>query len=164
MAPPAKPRRRSRLAGCGPPRLSLTSDEADENGQPPRSWRDVIRLVRLRSLDAERALERGQVLGERRDRTLKRIAIWVRQLLIALEASVLRPVFGEKGVDFGEIIVQRGAELVVLLHDQGIEEHDDLLRSVYIRLEVPKTGASVTVVFAGDLLGGQFFNQIRRSA
>ena len=114
MAPPAKPRRRSRLAGCGPPRLSLTSDEADENGQPPRSWRDVIRLVRLRSLDAERARERGQVLGERRDRTLKRIAVRVGQLLIALEASVLRSVFGEKGVDFGEILAQTGADFVAL--------------------------------------------------
>src|ERR1700722_5503233 len=110
MAPPAKPIRRSRLPGCSPRRASPASDEADENGQPPRSWRDVIRLVRLRSLDAERALERGKILGERRDRPFKRIAVRVRQLLIALEASVLRSVFGEKGVDFGEILAQTGAE------------------------------------------------------
>src|ERR1700722_15566191 len=90
MAPPAKPSKRSRRPGCSPRRLPSAWEDADVNGHPPRSWREVIRLARLRSLDAERALERGKILGQRRDRTFESIAVRIAQLLVALETAVLR--------------------------------------------------------------------------
>src|ERR1700688_4226968 len=136
MAPTPKPIRRPRLPGCSPRRGSPASDEADENGHPPRSWRDLIPFAR--SLDAERALERGKILGERRDRPLERGAVVVRELLIALKPSVRRPVFGQQDVDLGKIVTQTSAELGILLHDQRIEERDDLLRAVHVRLEIPE--------------------------
>src|SRR3984957_14604508 len=90
------------------------------------------------SLDAERALERGEILGERRDRPLECGAVMVRELLIALKPAVLRPVFGQYDVDLGKIVMQTSAELGMLLHDQRIEQRDDLLRSVHVRLEIPE--------------------------
>src|ERR1700730_10491749 len=87
----------------------------------------------------------------------------VRKLLIALESAVLYPVLGEKPIDLGEIVAQTGAELGVLLHDQRIEERDDLLRAIHIRLEVPEIGAAVAILFAGDLLRRHLFDQVGRS-
>ena len=60
--------------------------------------------------------------------------------------------------------MQTGAELGVLFHDQRIEQRDDLLRAVHIRLEVPEIGAAVTIFFAGDLLRRHLFDQVGGSA
>ena len=141
------------IVGCGRSR---------ENGQPPDPARSHS-VRRSRSLDAQRALQGRKILGQRRDRRLKRVAVLLAELVVGLEPAVLRPVFRQQRVDLAKLSFSRPLSPGSCFAISGSSRRRSSARR-RIGLEVPEIGAAVAILFAGDLLGGDLFDQVGGAA
>ena len=102
-------------------------------------------------IQAQLAAQCRQVFGQSVNRANQCLAVVILDLVVGFKTAIFGFVLGQDLVDRGKVLVDLIGKVFVIGCNLRTEQVENLLRAVYVALEVIQVGMAVTVFFAGNL-------------